>query len=95
MDFYYIANWKIQKAAYITKSKIPCTLESLPRQSAGNIIKDITINITGISKTKDVLMPNNCDEAGTGNGESTVDTPLTSTRLKRFAPMMLPSESDP
>ena len=40
-------------------------------------------------------MPKMVLPTGTSNGARVTDTPETSTRLKRFAPMILPTDSEP
>ena len=74
---------------------IPCILESLPLISVGITNNDITKNITGISTTRDVLTPFMAELCGMAKGDKTVDTPLTSTRLNKLAPITLPSDNAP
>ena len=61
----------------------------------GTVRISITANITGISITNEELIPLMKPEAGTSKGLIVIAAPLTRMRLKRFAPMMLPRESEP
>ena len=55
----------------------------------------MTTSISGMSRIREELMPKMVLPTGTSNGARVTDTPETSTRLKRFAPMMLPMEREP
>ena len=48
-----------------------------------------------MSTIKDIGVPPRVVPAGTSKGRMVVATPETRTRLKRFAPMILPRESAP
>ena len=52
----------------------------------------MTASMTGRSSTRLELMPNSVALCGMVKGASVIDMPLTSTRLKTFAPTMLPSD---
>ena len=54
---------------------------------AGTVRISITSSMTGRSSTKLELMPNSVELCGMVKGASETDTPLTSTRLKTFAPI--------
>lgn len=88
----YMQNWNAQKPAYRTSSTMPCQRESLPRASAGTVSSSITSSIRGISTTREALYPAMVFSWGTWKGDRVVDRPLTSTRLNRFAPTMLPRD---
>ena len=53
----------------------------------------ITANIIGTSTIRLEFTPKIVDESGKENGESVTATPKTRTILKRFAPIILPTES--
>ena len=52
----------------------------------------MTASMTGRSSTRLELMPNSVALCGMVKGASVIDMPLTSTRLKTFAPTTLPSD---
>lgn len=74
---------------------MPCQRESFSLISVGTVKISITASITGISIIKEELIPLIKPETGSAKGLIVIATPLTSTRLKRFAPIILPSESEP
>ena len=55
----------------------------------------MTKSITGMSITSDAFIPAICFSTGTAKGAMVTDTPLTNTRLNRFAPITLPSDKAP
>ena len=61
----------------------------------GTVRRVITPNITGMSITRDALIPPTSTPTGTEKGAIEIAIPLTSTRLKRFAPIRLPRDSAP
>ena len=55
----------------------------------------MTASITGISSTSEALCPAMVELRGMEKGARVTDTPDTSTRLNRLAPITLPSDSAP
>lgn len=92
---YYNANCNTQKAAYIPRSEMPCQRESFCFIRVGTVKISITTSITGISIINEELIPLIKPDTGTAKGLIVIAAPLTRTRLKRLAPIMLPSESEP
>ena len=75
--------------------KMPCQRESFCFIIVGTVSMSITVSITGISRTSEELIPLIKPEHGTVNGFIVIAVPLTRTKLKRLAPIILPSESEP
>ena len=76
-------------------SVTPCQRCSFPRMIPGKVRKAIAQNISGMSTTREAFIPATILLAGTAKGDKVTDKPDTSTRLNRFAPMILPSDKDP
>ena len=72
---------------------MPCQRLSLPVISGGIAIISITAIISGTSIKRLEFIPKSIDESGKENGESVTATPITSTILNRFAPIILPIDS--
>ena len=77
----------------IASSARPCQRRSFLEARVGKIIRAITPNMTGISKTRDIFRPvsSRVFSQGTSKGARETATPETSTRLKTLAPMTLPT----
>ena len=71
---------------------MPCQRDSLPLMRDGMVRMAMTANITGMSTTREAFIPLMVFSTGMAKGEMVMAAPDTSTMLKRFAPMMLPSE---
>ena len=71
---------------------MPWARFSLPLTRAGTVRISMTASMTGRSSTRLELMPNSVALCGMVKGASVIDMPLTSTRLKTFAPTTLPSD---
>ncbi|MEI3411909.1 MAG: hypothetical protein V8Q57_00755 [Blautia sp.] len=62
---------------------------------AGKVRNAITNSIRGISTTREEFIPAMTFPEGISKGDNTAETPLTSTRLKRLAPITFPRERAP
>ena len=62
---------------------------------AGIVNIPITASITGISRTRDALIPAIVFPIGTANGAIVTAIPLTRTKLNRFAPIRFPRDNAP
>ena len=71
---------------------IPCARFILPLTRAGTVMISMTASMTGRSNTRLEFTPNSVELCGMVNGASVTETPLTSTRLKTFAPTTLPTD---
>ena len=91
----YKTNCNTQKAAYILRSETPCQRESFCFIRVGTVKINITASITGMSIINEEFIPLIKPETGSSKGFIVIAAPLTRTRLKRFAPIMLPRESEP
>ena len=75
--------------------KKPCQRDSFSFANVGTVNSNITTNIMGISSTNEELMPPMSPETGTSKGLMVIAAPLTSTKLNRLAPMILPRDREP
>ena len=76
-------------------SRIPCQRFSSPFRRAGRHRIAITPSITGRSMTRlELTPPKTVFSAGIEKGEIVMAMPLTRMMLNRFAPMILPRDSE-
>ena len=69
--------------------------DSFPRIRVGIVRNAMTNNMMGTSITREAFLPAMVELCGMSNGARDADMPLTSTRLKRLAPITLPSDKEP